>query len=109
MSALPNTGISPALSNRSDTATRRLGELLDILIAIRIDVGHSANGLDASPALSPEEMRVVRVLFDDAIASAKEMFESAHHSATADVVPPFPHVIKAIPNRRMAELSQTPF
>jgi hypothetical protein len=75
MSALPNTSISPALSNRWDTTTRRLGDLLDVLIAIRIDVGHSANGLDPSPAPGPEEMQVVRVLLDDAIASAKEMFE----------------------------------
>jgi len=109
MSALPNAGISPMLSNSWDAATRRVGDLLDILIAIRIDVGHSANGLDASPVLGPAEMHVVRILLGDAIASAKQIIESAHHSATADVVSISLRAAKTIPIRRMAELSQTPF
>ena len=109
MSALPNTDISPVLPNSWDTATQRVGDLLDILIAIRIDVGHSANGVDASPALGPAEMHVVRILLGDAIASAKEILESAYQSATTDVVSISPRATKAIPIRRMAELSQTPF
>jgi hypothetical protein len=86
-----------------------MGDLLDILIAIRIDVGHSANGLDASPALGPAEIQVVRILLADAIASATEILESAYQSATTDVVAISPRATKAIPIRRMAELSQTPF
>ena len=109
MSALPNTDISPVLPNSWDTATQRVGDLLDILIAIRIDVGHSANGVDASPALGPAEMHAVRMLLGDAIASAKEVFEAAHHSASADVLCISPRSTRAIPIRRMAELSQTPF
>ena len=108
MSALPSIGISPALSDKWDTPTRRLGDLLDTLIAIRMDVGHSANGIAASPALGPEQMREVRVLLDCAIASAKEMFDSIHHSGAMDVVPPFPRDRRAIPIRCMAEFSQTP-
>jgi hypothetical protein len=80
MSAMPNIGISPALSSKWDTATRRLGDLLDTLIAIRMDVGHGANGVAASPALTPMQMQEVRALLDSAIASAKEMFDSIHNS-----------------------------
>jgi hypothetical protein len=47
-----------------------MGELLDTLIAIRMGVGHSANGIAASPTLGPEQMREIRVLLDCAIASA---------------------------------------
>lgn len=36
----------------SEVATRRVCDLLDTLIAIRIDVGHGANGVAASPVLS---------------------------------------------------------
>jgi len=90
MSALPSTGISPALSNKWDTATRRLGDLLDTLIAIRMDVGHGPNGVAASPALSPAQMQQVRALLDYAVASAKEMFDSIHNSAPSGVVSPVP-------------------
>jgi hypothetical protein len=41
-----------------------MGELLDTLIAIRMGVGHSANGIAASPTLGPEQMREIRVLLD---------------------------------------------
>jgi hypothetical protein len=81
MSALPGIGISPALSTRRDTATRRMGDLLDALIAIRMDVGHGANGVAASPALSPAQLKEIRALLDSSVASAKEIFEWMHNSA----------------------------
>src|SRR5450432_4270153 len=99
MSALPSIGISPALSNKWDTATRRLGDLLDTLIAIRMDIGHSANGIAASPALGPEQMSEVRVLLNHAIGSTREMFDSIHASAAAGVMPPFPRNRSAMPIR----------
>jgi hypothetical protein len=90
MSALPSTGISPALSNKWDTATRRLGDLLDTLIAIRMDIGHGANGVAASPALTPAQLQEVRAMLDSAVASAKEMFDSIHNSAPAGVLSSLP-------------------
>jgi hypothetical protein len=90
MSALPSIGISPRQSNEWGTAARHLGDLLDTLIAIRMDVGHSANGIAASPALGPEQMRGVRALLDSAIASTKEMFDSAHFSSDSGVASPSP-------------------
>jgi hypothetical protein len=71
MSSLPQSSISPTSSFEREATTRRLCDLLDILVAIRIDVGDGANGIAASPALGPAEMREVRVLVDRAIASAK--------------------------------------
>ena len=73
MSSLPGSNISPTSSYERDATTRRLCDLLDTLVAIRIDVGHGANGIAASPALGPAEMREVRVLVDRAIASAKDL------------------------------------
>jgi len=88
MSALPRICISPAQPNEWGTTARHLADLLDTLIAIRMDVGHSANGIAASPALGPEQMRQVRVLLDSAIASTKEIFDSAHFSSDSDAVVP---------------------
>lgn len=90
MSSLFGTVIS-STTCESDAATRRLCDLLDTLIAIRIDVGHSANGVAASRALGPEQMREVRVLLDRAIASTKEMFESNYRSLGADEAEPARH------------------
>ena len=84
-------GMQGHLSNKWYTATRRLSDLLDILIAVRMDVGQSANEPDASPVLASEKLRVMRVLLDDAIASAKEIFESVYYSEASrasDIVQP---------------------
>ena len=88
---MSGTSISATPSER-ETATRGMGDLLDTLIAIRIDVGHSANGVAASRVLGPEQMREVRVLLDRAIASTKEMFESTYRSLIADEAKPAPQV-----------------
>ena len=61
-------GISLTLLER-DTAAYRLGHLLDTLIAIRMDLGQSANGIAASPSLDPAGMQEVRMLLDRAVAS----------------------------------------
>jgi hypothetical protein len=80
----------PTPSNQRDTDARRMGDLLDMLIALRMDVGHSANGIAASPTLGPEQMREVRVLLDCAIASAKEILDSIPYSFVSDGWPPLP-------------------
>jgi hypothetical protein len=67
-----------------------MGELLDTLIAIRMGVGQSANGIAASPTLGPEQMREIRVLLDCAIASAKEILDSIPYSLALDAGPRFP-------------------
>jgi hypothetical protein len=83
-------GILPTSSNQSDTDARRMGDLLDILIALRMEVGHSANGTAASPTLGPEQMREVRLLLDCAITSAKEILDSIPYSLASDGSPHFP-------------------
>ena len=88
MSTLPSTEISVASSNER-AGLHAVGDLLDALVAIRIDVGHSANGIAASPALGLEQMREVRALLDYAIASAKEIFNSIHFSLASDPDPLF--------------------
>ena len=99
MSALPRICFSPAQPNEWGVAARHLGDLLDTLIAIRMDVGHSANGIAASPALGAEQIRGVRVLLDSAIASTKEIFDSAHFSSGSDAVVASPRNWKATPTR----------
>ena len=83
MATFPKS-ILRATSNRRDTDARRMGDLLDILIALRMDVGHSANGSAASPTLGPEQMREVRVLLDCAILSAKEILDSIPYSLASN-------------------------
>jgi hypothetical protein len=104
MSSLPDTDNLSALY-KSDAATRRVCDLLDTLIAIRIDVGHSANGSAASPSLSAEQMREVRALLDRAIATTKEIFGSIHRSTVSDG-PSRRH--QRVKPRRMAGAGQTP-
>jgi hypothetical protein len=87
MSPLPDFCISPAPSNERDIDARHLGDLLDTLIAIRMDVGHNANGIAASPALGPQQMRELRALLDHAIASTKQVFESIHNVEWDEALP----------------------
>lgn len=104
MSSLPGTDNLTTLY-KSDAVTRNICDLLDTLIAIRIDVGHSANGSAASPTLSAEQMREVRALLDRAIATTKEIFGSIHRSPASDG--PSRRDRRAKP-RRMAGVGQTP-
>jgi len=83
MSCVPGTDNQTALYTM-DAATRRICNLLDTLIAIRIEVGHSANGSAASPTLSAEQMGEVRALLDHAIATTREIFGSIRRSAGSD-------------------------
>ena len=83
-------GTLPSPSNQSDTDACRMGDLLDMLIALRMDMGHSANGIAASPTLGPEQMREVRVLLDRAILSAKEILDSIPYSLASDGRPRLP-------------------
>ena len=89
MATFPNS-ILATPSNQRDTDARRMGDLLDLLIALRMDVGHSANGIAASPSLGPEQMREVRVLLDCAILSAKEILDSIPYSLPSDGGPRSP-------------------
>jgi hypothetical protein len=87
MSSLPGFCISSAPPNERDIDVRRLGDLLDTLIAIRMDVGHNADGIAAAPVLGLQQMREVRALLDHAIASAKEVFDSIHNVERDDALP----------------------
>ena len=101
------TDVSPPVLDR-DSAAYRLGDLLDTLVAIRIDVGHGANGIAASPTLGPAEMQEVRVLLDRAIASAKEIFESVYRSPDSAQVGPTRQTRRVTLTRR-AGIDRTPF
>ena len=100
-------GISPPLLER-DTAAYRLGHLLDTLIAIRIDLGHGANGIAASPSLDPAGMQEVRELLDRAIASTKEIFESVYRPPDSDQAGP-PRPTRRVTPRGRAGVDRTPF
>lgn len=56
------------------SASRRLGDLLDTLVAIRIDVGRDAQGCAPARALGPTEVQQIRVLVDSAIATTRDPF-----------------------------------
>jgi len=91
MSALPRKGFLVAPSNKRVTDSRRLGGFLDTLIAIRMDVGQSANSISiaASSSSGAAQMREIRELLDVAIASAKEMFSSIHVARAPGAASPF--------------------
>ena len=89
-----------------DVATGRVCDLLDTLIAIRIDVGHSANGVAASPVLGPGQMRDLRALLDSAIASTREVFESVCRAQNADRIDS--SADRRVTRRHTAAVDQTP-
>ena len=60
------------LGDHSRTALR-LYDLLDTLVALRLDVGASAKGLAAETTLGPERIAAVRLLLDRAIESTKDI------------------------------------
>jgi hypothetical protein len=56
-----------------DANARRLYDLLDTLVAIRIDFGTNADGQAAEHTLGPAKMEGIRHLLDQAIASTKDI------------------------------------
>jgi len=60
------------LGDHSRTALR-LYDLLDTLVAMRLDVGASAKGVAAETTLGPEKIAAVRLLLDRAIDSTKDI------------------------------------
>ena len=48
-------------------------DLLDTLVAMRLDFGTNAEGKAAALALGPEKMEGIRKLLDQAIASTKDI------------------------------------
>ncbi len=57
----------------SDANARELRALLDTMVALRMDLGHDANGVAASPPLGPSQMRAMRLTVDGAIRSIKDV------------------------------------
>jgi len=78
-----NAGMGDS-SHGDDSTERQLCDLLDTLVAIRIDLGHDANGIAASPILTPEAMREVRALVADALASTRVLLGSIVCPAATD-------------------------
>jgi hypothetical protein len=57
----------------SDADILELRALLDTLVALRMDLGHDANGIAASPPLGQSQMREIRLTVDGAIRSIKDI------------------------------------
>ena len=55
----------------NDSAARRLYDLLDTLIAMRLDFGTNAEGKAAALTLGPEKIQAISNMLDQAIASTK--------------------------------------
>jgi hypothetical protein len=53
-------------------------DLLDTLVAMRMDFGKNAEGKAAAHTLGPEKMDGIRALLDQAIASTKDIIGSLH-------------------------------
>ena len=56
---------------RNDSAARRLYDLLDTLLAMRLDFGTNAEGQAAALTLGPEKIQGIRDMLDQAIASTR--------------------------------------
>ena len=56
---------------RDDSAARRLYDLLDTLVVMRLDFGTNAEGKAAALTLGAEKMQAIRDMLDQAIASTK--------------------------------------
>ena len=55
----------------NDSAARRMYDLLDTLVAMRLDFGTNAEGKAAALTLGPEKMQAIREMLDQAIASTR--------------------------------------
>ena len=67
--------LPPAVRHDSVSA-RNLYELLDILVAMRIDIGEGHNGGGAATGLSAERVQGVRELLDRAILSTRGIIDT---------------------------------
>ena len=62
------------VTNSSDMGTaRRLYDLLDTLVAMRMDFGSNTEGEAAAATLGPEKIDGIRALLDEAIAHTKDI------------------------------------
>jgi hypothetical protein len=59
--------------HQRDSAARRLYDLVNTLVAMRLEVGTSVEGRAAALTLGPEKMEGIRKLLDQAIASTKDI------------------------------------
>ena len=62
-------------SSEGISTAHRLYDLLDTLVAMRLDVGDSAKGDAAAATLGPDKIHGIRDLLDCAIASTKEIID----------------------------------
>jgi hypothetical protein len=60
-------------SRQRDSTARRMYDLLDTLVAIRMDFGTNVEGKAAALTLGAEKMEGIRALLDQAIASTKDI------------------------------------
>ena len=60
-------------SHQDESTTHQLCNLLDMLVSLRIDLGHDANGVSESPLMGPEQMRAARLMVDQAISTVRSI------------------------------------
>lgn len=65
-------------SRGGDSTARRMYDLLDTLIAMRLDFGTNAEGKAAARTLGPEKLEGIRAMLDQAIASTKDIIGALH-------------------------------
>ena len=65
--------IDTGAKDQSESTAVRLYDLLDTLVAMRIDFGNNAEGKAAALTLGPEKISGIRALLDIAIASTKDI------------------------------------
>ena len=69
---------------RDDSAARRLYDLLDMLVRVRLDFATNAEGKAAAFVLGPEKIQAVRDMLDQAIASTKIIIGTLERPPEAD-------------------------
>jgi len=68
--------VEAGAEDKDDSTARRLYDLLDTLVAMRIDFGTNAEGKAAALTLGPAKIAGIRTLLDVAIASTKDIIGS---------------------------------
>jgi hypothetical protein len=65
-------------ADRDNATACRLYDLLDTLVAMRLDFGTNDEGKAAAATLGPEKMKGIRDLLDQAITATKDIIGALH-------------------------------
>lgn len=71
-------------SDGENSTALRLYDLLDTLVAMRMDFGTNSKGKAAEHTLGAEKIAAIRVLLDLAISSTKDIIGAIHRPQSVD-------------------------